>query len=418
MERRQDERPEPDSAQRGGHESNAGTALYETNENGELPLDLEALTDDELDLEGPAAPARKVRFGWLRPSRHPALWTAAILLVELVLLFSAAEFIAGWFLPPGPRFIHPQMIMEPDARKIYYHRPNQRAFTIDRPFVTNSLGFRDGRELPAEKAGEFRIMTLGDAATVGVGVTAEEAYPGQFETLLHHRAGPVRVVNAGVSGYSTWQEVEMLKEYRAAVDPDIVTLTFYWDDLYPKPDVVAPIRAWQSGDRQDSVRRYLRFLKRSRTLLLLWQRGTSLVNAAWPGFDWKHRDMILQGGSTPYLERAYGDVEIGLREFSALARDRAVPILLIMPMPVQVRSPEAPPTIMQRRISAMARRAGLRAIDLLPAMRAAYAEHRDLYIPWDHEQLSARGHAVVAGALYRYLIDEGLIPSSPSIRTE
>ncbi len=417
MEGRQDERAEPDGAQRAGQESGAGTALYETNDQ-DLPLDLEALTDDEADPEEPAAPTADVRLAWLRPGRHPALWSAAILLVEFALLFTAAEFIAGWFLPPGPRFIHPQMIMEPDARKIYYHRPNQRAFTIDRPFVTNSLGFRDERELQAGHAGEFRVMALGDAATAGVGVTAEEAYPRQLETLLHHRTGSVRVVNAGVSGYTTWQEVEVLKEYRTATAPDIVALTFYWDDLHPKPDVVAPISAGQSGDRQDSVRRYLRFFKRSRTLLFLWERGTGLVNAAWPGFERKHHDMILQGGSTRYLERAYGDVESGLREFSATARDRAVPILLIMPMPVQVRSSDVPPTIMQRRISAMARRAGLRAIDLLPAMRAAYAEHHDLYLPWDPEHLSVRGHAVVAGVLYRYLIDEGLIPPPPPLRTE
>src|SRR5438552_18956910 len=103
----------------------------------------------------------------MRIRKHPTLWLCFIIVIEVVVLFIGAEIAASFFLPPGLKFIHPQMLMDPNARRAYFPRPNQKAFTIDQPFVTNSLGLRDEREVPAEKQGEFRVLTLGDSLTVG-----------------------------------------------------------------------------------------------------------------------------------------------------------------------------------------------------------------------------------------------------------
>jgi hypothetical protein len=347
----------------------------------------------------------------LQLARHPTLWMFAILMVEVTLVFLVAETVAAFLLPPGPRFIHPQMVVEPDSRRSYFHRPSQTAFTIDKPFVTNSLGFRDEREVPIQKAGEFRILSLGDSMTVGLGVSAEDTYIARLEKLLNQRGASVRTINAGVGCYGTWQEVDVLKEKRDAVKPDIVTLAFYWNDLYPRPEKVIPIPNNQSGDQQDSVQRYLRILKRSRVLLFLRERSASLANLIWPSSDWKHREMIFNGLTSPYLERAYGDVEKSLAEFKSLQHELGfVPILIIIPMPMQVQQSAPPPTHMQQRIEAMAKTVGLRTLDLLPALRHAYAANRDLYIPWDNEHFTPQGHKVVAEALDRYLVDEHLVP--------
>ena len=60
---------------------------------------------------------------------------------------------------------------------------------------------------------------------------------------------------------------------------------------------------------------------------------------------------------------------------------------------------------------AMAARAGLRTIDLLPALRQAYVTNPDLYIPWDNEHFTPTGHLVVAETLRRYLSQEQLLTS-------
>lgn len=362
---------------------------------------------DRADTAGFVAkesPARR------RLSRY---WLGVIWLLEVAFLFGAAELVASFYLPPGHHYRDPQMLMEPDARRIYYHQPNQRAFTIDKPFITNALGFRDEREVPADKGGEFRILTLGDSITVGLGVTAEDTYARQLESMLGHQAlGPIRVLNGAVTCYGTWQEVDVLKETSRLVQPDLVILAFYWNDLYPKPDVIVPIADAKSITQDDAAHRSLRIFKRSRALLFLRERWAALSNRLWPSFDWTHRAMIAEGRTSPYLEQAYRDVEHSLTEFAALRGEGFEPLLVILPIPSQVQQPDEPATPMQRRIEAMARRAGVRTLDVLPALRQAYAEQPDLYIPWDYEHFTPRGHRVVAEALRRYLLDERLVPGS------
>jgi lysophospholipase L1-like esterase len=76
-----------------------------------------------------------------------------------------------------------------------------------------------------------------------------------------------------------------------------------------------------------------------------------------------------------------------------------------------VQQPDPPPTFFQERIGDLAKQAGLRTIDLLPVLREAYQKDRDLYIPWDGEHFTQRGHRVIADALQRYLDAEGLLPA-------
>jgi lysophospholipase L1-like esterase len=333
----------------------------------------------------------------------------AILLLEFIGVFIVGEAIARWYLPSGPRFIHPQILVQPNSRRIYEHIPNQYAFTIDKPFVTNTMGFRDDREVPANKNGEFRIFSLGDSVAVGLGVSVEHTYVRQLEKLLDHHQKRVRVINAAVASYSTWQEVDLLKEKGIQFQPDIVLLAFYWNDLYIKPVPIVPLPKNLSGDQQDAALKYLRLLKRSALLLFLRERTQILLLKISPTFDWTHQEMIYEGASSPYLEQAYTEVGTSLEEFGSLAREHAfVPILIILPIPGQVRHLDAP-KYMQERIGEMAKKAGLHTLDVLPSLQRAYAANPDLFIPWDNTHFSPRGHQVMAETLQQYLLTHGWI---------
>lgn len=351
--------------------------------------------------------ARKVSP--LRSGAHKALWLVLLLATELVLLLLGAEWVSSFFLPPGHHYLHPQAIMEPHPTRMFQYRAHQQAFTIDKPFVTNTLGFRDEREVPLRSHEELRILAMGDSMTAGIGVSAEETYVRQLEELL--KAHAARVMNAGVGGYGTWQELDLLNEKLSLVNPHIVTLQVYWNDLYPKPVTITPIAGAQSGDSEGTVHEYLRVLKRSRVLLFLRERWASLSNRLSPSVDWTHRDLIYNGVNTPYVDKAYSEMEGYFKEFATLTARGIVPIVVILPMPMQVQQPAPPPVHLQERITAMATRAGLRTIDLLPALRQAYATNPDLYIPWDNEHYTPAGHHVVAETLQRYLEREQLIPS-------
>jgi len=335
---------------------------------------------------------------------------AIVWLLEFAAIFALAETISVFFLPPGLIFYHPQQQVEPSARRIYDSQPNQRTFTIDKPYVTNSLGFRDEREVPLAKHGELRILSLGDSIAQGLGVAAEDTYARKLEASLAPRYGAVRVINAAVASYSTWQEVDLLEDKGLRVRPDIVMLSFCWNDLFPRPRLVIPLPVGDSNQYYNAtLLRVLRELKRSRVLSFLRERLEIAWFKAFPSFGWTHQQMIYEGRTSPYLEQSYSDVAASLEVFASLARiHHFVPILIILPMPGQVRHPD-PAAHMQRRMEAIARRVGIPTVDLLPTLQQTYASTRDVYIQWDNTHLSPRGHQAVAAALERYLLDSQLI---------
>src|SRR5438093_6199712 len=294
------------------------------------------------------------------------------------------------------------MQMAPSTPRIYDHQPNQHAFTVDKPFVTNSLGFRDDREIPAIKGDEVRILSIGDSVAVGLGVRAEDTYASRLERRLRQRELRLRVIIGAASGYGTWEEIDLLKERGVTVQPDIVLLEFFWNDLYVKPANVEPCARVFSTE--PPLWYYVRWMKRSRVLSFLRERLELLWFRVSPSFDFAHQETIYAGRTSPYLEQAYAEVAANLEEFQALADAHGFrPILVLFPMPSQVRRGPDAPSHLQRRMQSIAARIGLPVVDLLTPMQRANAETHDLYLPWDNTHLSPTGHALVADVLDDYL---------------
>jgi lysophospholipase L1-like esterase len=89
-----------------------------------------------------------------------------------------------------------------------------------RPARTNSRGWRDGERTYAKPAGTRRAVALGDSFTFGTDADDGE----RFTDLLPALAG-LEVVNLGVAGYGTDQELRVLEIEGLRYDPDIVILT-------------------------------------------------------------------------------------------------------------------------------------------------------------------------------------------------
>ena len=86
----------------------------------------------------------------------------------------------------------------------------------------NSHGLRD-RDVPYERQGKFRILALGDSFTEGLQVEQEET----FERGLEQRFGDgVEVLNAGVSGYGTDNELLYFTREGWKYHADLVLLVF------------------------------------------------------------------------------------------------------------------------------------------------------------------------------------------------
>jgi len=102
------------------------------------------------------------------------------------------------------------------------------------PVHINRLGMRDPREYALAKApNTFRILVLGDSVTFGHGSVYEHTYPYLLEQRLKAWRPDVdwQVMNAAVPGYNTTQELSQLLEIGPTLQPDLVIVGFYENDV-------------------------------------------------------------------------------------------------------------------------------------------------------------------------------------------
>lgn len=101
----------------------------------------------------------------------------------------------------------------------------------------NSLGLRN-RELGPKKTGTFRILFIGDSLIWSGETSSGELYTAVLERRLNSRfpndPNSFEIINAGIPGYTTYQELEFLKIYGMDMKPDLVVLGFTLNDLYYK----------------------------------------------------------------------------------------------------------------------------------------------------------------------------------------
>lgn len=98
-------------------------------------------------------------------------------------------------------------------------------------FRMNSMGIRADREYALHKSpGTIRIVGLGDSFTQGYEVDVHDTYLYRVEEKLCAKGYPVEVINLGVSGHGTAEELIMLKESGFRFTPDVVIVGYYQND--------------------------------------------------------------------------------------------------------------------------------------------------------------------------------------------
>lgn len=99
-------------------------------------------------------------------------------------------------------------------------------------FSTNSQGFRGTKEYAVQKpAGVFRIVVLGDSVALGHGVEDDQTFAALLEAQLS-AIRPTEVLNMGVSGFGTAEELIQLRHIGLKYDPDLVILSYFPNDPY------------------------------------------------------------------------------------------------------------------------------------------------------------------------------------------
>ncbi|MBK7947576.1 MAG: hypothetical protein IPK00_02260 [Deltaproteobacteria bacterium] len=312
--------------------------------------------------------------------------------ISIVLVEAALRLL--YDVPPDWEEPQTRHLLDPQLGWILPH--DDQSFTIDAPVETNSLGLRDD-PMPIEKPpGETRILALGDSFTFALGVRFEDLYVQRLERLLN-RESPGRrfqVINAGVAGYNTTQELVFLQADGLRYEPDLITIGFYWNDLLgndkPLPVVEGPIRRdeareTESADPGHLLPAFIRNrMRRSLVLYLGVTRAKNVVAAlGQPENELVGIQRDIIEGDADALERYWSATGGRLRELASAAAERGIPVLLVsFPMENQVRQP-TPSPVYAEALRAEWAPTGMPMIELEAAYRASFEAGSNPYLPYD-----------------------------------
>ena len=153
-------------------------------------------------------------------------------LAVLAFLVSSA-LLAEAAVRLGRRFWFSALLEDPVARHNvvlgWDARPGARAEVDGAEVEINDDGQR-GPAVPLERGpGERRVLLLGDAFIEGAGVPEPDTLRAQLQRLMPASA---QVLNAGVAGFSTDQELLLYRARGRRLHPDVVVLGFVSDDVY------------------------------------------------------------------------------------------------------------------------------------------------------------------------------------------
>lgn len=99
-------------------------------------------------------------------------------------------------------------------------------------YTINAQGFRDDHDYTyAKPPGVRRILVLGDSHTLGYEAHASAIYSKVLERRLTALGHKVEVLNTGVSGFSTAEQLAFLEQEGFRYSPDVVVLGFFRNDF-------------------------------------------------------------------------------------------------------------------------------------------------------------------------------------------
>ncbi len=153
-----------------------------------------------------------------------------LMFIAVLLVLSAFELILRIFTPGTILTRYDPLLgwsLIPNATG------HNRTLEYDTVESINAKGLR-GPEYPYTKpAGTRRVVVLGDSFTEGYAVNAEDLFTTRLSGLLKGRKPySVDVINMGVAGYSTDQELLFFNSQGKKYAPDITVLMFYYNDVW------------------------------------------------------------------------------------------------------------------------------------------------------------------------------------------
>jgi lysophospholipase L1-like esterase len=283
----------------------------------------------------------------------------------------------------------PFWVTDPNLEsKAFPHKEEKRLFRVS----SNAEGLRAVDVSVPKKDGLFRVMTMGCSTTFGWGVSDEQTYPAQLAKLIGEAGySNIEVINAGQPGYTSFQGRWLWDRNLKAYQPDVVLLGFVVQDAR---------KAAYSDKSQAVLQRDHRFLKNN---ILYNSRAYLALRSFLGGIQVKAKERPTgdEGGVYRVPPADYVD---NIRALVASIRTQgATPVLFGFPLERSGYTAEH-----RRILKAAADQLSVSYLDLQAKMEVASRESV-LYFENDRGHANGAGNAKIAGWVYRFLMDEGLL---------
>jgi lysophospholipase L1-like esterase len=339
--------------------------------------------------------------------------------LSLVAFFAAGEILSRVYhvvdrLNGFPRRLY---VATDDPSPAYRLRPGIETTVRGIAVRVNELGLRGPEVSAVPTPGVRRVLALGDSATFGEGLPEEDAFPRQLERELRTRTGERwEVLNAGVQGYNTADELGFLVTRGLDLAPESVVVGFNLNDFDYGPvinslgvltrDRAARAGRWSLGNLSEFylVLRWLAVMRQN--AFVRWSADDVPPDApakkGFSDFDRAVSTMRKRYYEKPNDDRWQAMVD-ALQGLGRVARERGLRLVVaIIPDGDQLEAPEPAP-LPQQKILAICAEAKLECVDLHPAFVAAGATglHLDIMHP------NAAGQRVVARVLAERLARPG-----------
>ncbi len=273
----------------------------------------------------------------------------------------------------------------------HVHRPSSSARLMGVDIALNSLGDR-GPELKDPKdPNRKRVLVLGSSITLGWGVPFDQTFSAKTETLLNTNKpfGPAtsfEFVNAGIGNYNTHFQYTLFQRQYPVVRPDMVVLHYFISDVQPR-----------------TMGRDSFILKHSFLAAFLFDRWSQLKLR----FSGDYKDLFtfykdLYADDSPAWKQTQQEI-LAMRDRTA--KDSVPFVVMIIP-DIHDLSPGTPYKALYDKMNTTFQGMGLTTVSTFDAFQHEFGDDvTKLWIQADDPHPNAKGHALMADILYRYIAD-------------
>lgn len=307
-----------------------------------------------------------------------------------VKMASKAEIASyDWINPKLKLDILENSYLEPDPLLYWRLKPKKNGFAS-----VNSMGTRGKEFLKNKSSGVFRIICMGDSSTFGSYIGANNTYPMILQKLLNSRQNSSQhyeVINAGIPGYGTYQGMLYLQKKIISWQPDLVTVYLghnqdyainrYFDfEPLVKWPVVMQINNFLDQNYLYNLIKSL-LLKIKIYLLIKTRKGFSII----------------------YRKSKYEMAKTHLLNMAKIAREQGFKIIFLNYL---VNAKDfGQGYLINRMIEAVSYEAKVPLVDVTKIFK----DNTGKNLFFDNVHPNIFGHRLIAEAIFKTLLDEGII---------